>query len=305
MRAEPASGATIRATITHVVAAEALGRAGDALAVTSPSGGAPPARVFIPGPLPCGECPVCRRGLCVACPHRRVVFDPGRGPTVDLPDRFITAIEDDLPAASAIGAGLVVEIIGAAARAGVGPGETTIWMGAPPWTTVGAAWSARRGCRSFCLGPAGEGAGDGAAAGVVALAADTGPDVWRRAIEAAEAAGGPGGGRPERRIFVCGAAPALARAALALASPGATLSFLHGAPATLSGLDVAGPLRIFTSGAAHPDLVPEALAAIRRGDADVSRALRQIGPADRDAAIASFRDGTDRRLPVIALEPAR
>jgi threonine dehydrogenase-like Zn-dependent dehydrogenase len=298
MRADAPSGATIRATVTHFVAAEALGRPADALAVTSPAGSAARVRVFIPGPLPCGECAICRRGLCVACAHRRTIFTRGEDPAVAVPERFITAVDDDLQPLQAIAAGFVVEIIGAAARAGLGPGETAIWLGEAPWSTAGAAWSARRGCRAFLLAAPGAAA---RAAGATALDVDAGPASWRRMIEESEAAGGPGGGRPERRIFICGRAPVLAEAALSLAGPGATLSFLHGAPAVLSGLDTAAPLRLFTAGAAHPDLVPEALAAIRRGDADVASAFREVTPPELDRALADFRTGLDTRLPIVTL----
>jgi threonine dehydrogenase-like Zn-dependent dehydrogenase len=293
--------------LTHLLAGPAIGGAGDALATAAAVDGQP-RRLFVPGVLPCGECPSCRRGLCVACPQARPAF-AGAGPAVvrasDLPDRFLVPIADDdeLSPLQLMAAGLVTEVMAGAARAGLGPGETAVWIGEAPWARLGAGWSARRGCRTFLLAPAiaGDtpaGAGD-TPADVERLDPGAGAADWRRAVESVEAAGGPMGGRPERKIFVCGAAPPFAEAALALAVPGATLSFLRGAPGHLSGLDTGFPLRLFTGSALHPDLVIEAMAAIRRGEVDVASVLREVAPAGHDAAVEEFRAGRDPRVPVI------
>jgi hypothetical protein len=131
-----------------------------------------------------------------------------------------------------------------------------------------------------------------------------GPAAWRETIADAEAAGGPSGGRPERRIFVCGAGSELARAALELVTPGSTLSFLRGAPAVLAGLDAAPPLRLFTGGAGHPDLIPEALAALGRGEVDTGGLFVEVTAAGAEEALADFRRGIDRPIPVVVYEAA-
>jgi hypothetical protein len=307
LRAEPAATTTLRATVTHLIAGEAIGRAGDAIAIVR-AGDAPGGealRLFVPGWLPCGECPICRRGLCAACPNGRISV-PRASALVDqpieLPERFLTALEatEDRPADQLIAAGLVAEIIGVASRAGLGPGETAIWLGRSPWTRIGASWSARRGCRTFLLSPTQAEAAPPPPE-VTPLEPSSGPAVWRALVESAEAAGGPAGPRPERRIFIFGDGAALAGAALELAVVGSTLSFPLGAPAVITGLDAAPPLRLFSGSALHPDLVPEALAAIRRGDVDVADTFREVAPAGRDDAVAAFRSGLDPRLPVIVL----
>jgi len=315
--------ATIRATVTHQLAGASLGRPGDALAIVSPAPGdgrAAPGRLFVPGVLPCGECPTCRRGLCAACAAARPAFggDGDRsvggsaGRTADLLDRFLMDLGDEQVAPMRlVAAGLVAEIIGAAARAGLGPGETAVWMGQDPWARLGASWSARRGCRTFWV-PSPAGAAIAPPADVEGLAPEAAAADWRRAIESSEAAGGPSGGRPERKIFVCGPTDRLVGAALSLAVPGATLSLLPGPgsvrPLALDGLDTALPLRLLTGSAFHPDLVPEAIAAIRRGDIAVDDAVREIPATDGDDAIAAavedFRAGRDRRLPVVVFAPA-
>jgi threonine dehydrogenase-like Zn-dependent dehydrogenase len=337
VRAEPAGG-TIRATLTHQVAGEAGGRAGDALAVAVGRRGEP-LRLWVPGILPCGECPVCRRALCVACPNARVAFPAGGDGSAELPERFLAQLDGEaLPATRLMAAGLTAEIIAVAARAGLGPGETAVWMGEAPWAAAGASWSARRGCRTFLLAapalatptpstpalpspapsspspspspsaspmPSSSSSSSLSATSAAAppevtrLDPALGPAGWRRVIETAESAGGPSGGLPERRIFVYGATKPLTAAALSLAVPGATLSFLGGAPPSMTGLDVVSPLRIFLGSSFHPDLIPEALAAIRRGEIDVEDLFREVSPSEGQTALADFRSGRDRRLPLL------
>ena len=162
---------------------------------------------------------------------------------------------------------------------------------------VGSSWSVGRGCRAFTLGlPPSP-----SATTALPLPAEAGPTAWRTLIADAEAAGGPAGGRPERRIFVCGAGRDLARAALDLVTPGSTLSFLRGAPAELTGLDAAPPLRIFTGGAAHPDLIPEALATLRRAEVDVDGLFVEVAPSNEATASAQYRRGVDQPIPVVVL----
>ena len=150
------------------------------------------------------------------------------------------------------------------------------------------------------VAPASSSSSSSSASASVPLALAAGPAAWRETIADAEAAGGPAGGRPERRIFVCGAGVDLARAALELVTPGSTLSFLRGAPPVLAGLDAAPPLRLFTGGAGHPDLIPEALAALSRGEVETERMFVEVAALDAEAALADFRRGLDRPIPVIA-----
>ncbi len=311
MRSETGSAALIRARLTHRIAGgDSDGMSGDALAVVE-DGPLPAAtRIFVPGRIPCGECAACRRALCEACVAVGTpqTISAGDGRSITVPERFITAIGDDtMPAARAIAAGLVAAVIGAAGRAGLGAGDTAIWLGEPAWVRVGSSWSVGRGCRAFTLGlspspsPSAATPAPIAAATALPLPLEAGPIAWRTLIADAEAAGGPAGGRPERRIFVCGAGPDLARAALDLVTPGSTLSFLRGAPPALTGLDAAPPLRIFTGGAAHPDLVPEALATLRRAEADVDGLFVEVAPGHEAAAVAQHQRALSQPIPVVVL----
>ena len=296
MRSDPASAAILRARVTHQIVPGIGARGGDALAVVEEGPLSAGSRIFVPGRLPCGECAACRRALCDACisPRALVVGGDGR---VAVVDRFIATVDPALPALRAIAAGLIADVIGAGGRAGLGAGDTAVWIGEPVWTRVGASWSLSRGARTFVLAPA---ATPSSAPAPVSLPLAAGPAGWRETIADAEAAGGPAGGRPERRIFVCGAGVELARTALELVTPGSTVSFLRGAPPALAGLDAAPPLRLFTGGAGHPDLIPEALAAVSRGDVDVDRLFVEVRADDAGAALAEFRRGLERPIPVVA-----
>jgi len=297
MRSEPGSAAILRARVTHQIVPGIGARGGDALAVVEDGPLPAGSRIFVPGRLPCGECAACRRALCEACIFARAVVDSGG--RVAVPDRFIAAVDPALPPLGAIAAGLIADVIGAGGRAGLGAGDTAVWIGEPVWTRVGGAWSLSRGARTFVLTPAAEASSPPAAPAPVPLAVAAGPAAWRETLADAEAAGGPAGGRHERRIFVCGVGVELARAALELLTPGSTLSFLLGAPPVLAGLDAAPPLRLFTGGAGHPDLIPEALAAVSRGEVATGGVFVEVSAGDAATALADFRRGLDRPIPVV------
>src|SRR5882724_2050853 len=208
MRPESATAAIVRARVTHQIPARVIGRGADALAIVEEGPLPVGSRVFVPGRIPCGECAACRRALTGACPYLRAVEAGPGSQRIHVPERFVAPIADQISATKLIAAGLVAELIGAAARAGVGPGDTAIWLGRRPWARVGASWTAGRGCRTFLLAGAlpadAPAAPPGGRGSIVTLPVGMGPSGWRDVVADAEAAGGPSGGRPERRIFVCG-----------------------------------------------------------------------------------------------------
>jgi hypothetical protein len=175
---------------------------------------------------------------------------------------------------------VVAELQELSSRAGLGSGDLTVWIGAGARPALGARLSALRGCPTFHLAGA-------AAAGVTALSLSEGPSVWSAALTAA-AASAPGGFL-ERRLFVSRAEPALVEAALALAVPGTSLAFLDGAgegrldPGALSSCRVL----VGAGFGYHPDLVPEALATLRR-DPTLTDGLMG-GDAGDDAQLALIR----------------
>jgi threonine dehydrogenase-like Zn-dependent dehydrogenase len=282
--------------------------AGDALAfIDDGDDGAstdPPRRLFVPSPLPCGECPYCSRALTAACraPESPLSVDVNCRQSVR--ERFVTPIDQaawaNLPPAVVAACGLAAEVLDATARSGLGPGDTAIWIGAEPWVSLGAAFCARRSCRTFTVGAARLPRDES----IVRLATGDDPPRWQSLLAEAEAASGAGHGRPERRIFVYGAATGDAQAALRLAAPGTTVSFRRGVPATLDGLDRSGPLRMLIGGGYHPDLVPEALAVLARGELDISPVIREVALPELDDALNAFASGRDARLPVVRLDTA-
>jgi hypothetical protein len=299
------AGPTLRLTATHLLPGVSSSSAGDALAVVTGGSGAslgPAGVLFVPSPLPCGECPYCRRALVSACRNLRAPLTVENWRDVEVPERFVTGLTEpgwaDLPPPAAAGAGLVAEILDATSRSGLGPGDTAIWVGEEPWVSLGAAFSARRSCRTFRVSPNAPSPG-AASEPVATLDIDTDATGWQAAVADAEAASGAGPGRPERRIFVYGAP--FADTALRLAVPGTTVSFRRGVPGTLNGLDRIGALRVLVGGGYHPDLVPEALALLARGELAVLEAIREVPPQGLEEALTSFAAGSDRRFPVVRL----
>ena len=120
-------------------------------------------RMFVPGVLPCGECPACRRGLVAICPAKRTAIDADAvtGQARDVPDRFLTPLDDppDLPDLSsplALLAGPVALAQQALALASAAPGDVAVWLGADPLARLGARVAGARGLKSFLLVAAGD-----------------------------------------------------------------------------------------------------------------------------------------------------
>jgi hypothetical protein len=245
----------LRLTITHLLFAGSGRRPPDALAAAADG-----TRFFLPGWLPCGECGQCRRGWVAACPRGRALSESE--PSIEAEERFLTAIDDpagaprldDGPAACA---GVVAELQELSARVGLGSGDLAVWIGGDARMALGARLSALRGCPTFHVGGT-------AAPRITPLALSDDPRSWGDALAGA-AASAPGGFL-ERRLFVARAEPALVEAALALSMPGASLGFLDGAGgATLSPGALSSCRVLVAAGFGyHPDLVPEALATLRR-----------------------------------------
>jgi hypothetical protein len=248
----------LRLSLTHLLVTGH--RPADALAASLELSGR---RFFVPGWLPCGECGRCRRGWVAACERARAVWENGAR-EVELTERFLFDLDEPtgvapLPEASAACAGVVAELQELGARAGLGSGDVAVWIGDDARTRLGARLSASRGCSTFHVS-----AGAPATTGVVSLPSKAPPARWIEALAAAAAAA-PGGFQ-ERRLFVARAESTLVEAALALWAPGSTLAFVDGAgPASLQPSALAsGRMIVATGRGYHPDLLPEAMASLRR-----------------------------------------
>src|SRR5262249_9675116 len=135
--------------------------------------------------LACGECDVCRRGRPAVCPHARrygVDIDGTLASHVVARARWALAVDGALaaagagPEACAIGreAALAYEMW---ARAGVAPGETTIWLGGDAVARLGAAICAAKGAAAVVVGDDERGLADDALA--TSLRARAGAPPWR------------------------------------------------------------------------------------------------------------------------------
>jgi hypothetical protein len=92
----------------------------------------------------------------------------------------------------------------------------------------------------------------------------------RLAVESAEAP--PGHQRSTRRLFLTRFDAGTVRAAGNLAEPGASLVLVGHAPVRLHDLVLPAEARLAQVSGYHPDLVPEALALLRRGEVTPPRA---------------------------------
>jgi threonine dehydrogenase-like Zn-dependent dehydrogenase len=280
---------------THLLRYQVAGAdAVDALATTRSNSEVAP-RFFVPGFLPCGECPLCRRGLVGACPTatRPVAAadasvgprDGGRGRALVLPDRFVAAV-DEPPGAevlqdeAAILAGVVAFALHAMATASLAPGDFAIWLGAGPVAAAGAALCSARGAHSFWPSAAATSADPSAAAAGAATAAvaSVAADVATQLAHLAAAPATAHGSR-KRLLFITEPGASAWTDAVALSEPGASFVALGAAGRAVPGsLLLPAEGRVLLLSAYHPDFVPEALAALRRPELAPLRAALTEGP---------------------------
>jgi hypothetical protein len=254
------NGVTVRIQLTHLFTYPLEGGDGERDAV----GAAGEARFFVPGRLPCASCSLCRRGLVAACPTALVLLPSPEPATLEVPDRFLTPLDDPavglpdaIPAELAAGAGLVALAVQAAAAASLTPGDVAIWLGGGLLGEVGAQLSAGRGARSFLLGEAATLPAEKVER-VASLC-----DLLTR-LDQDPPAEGAAHQRSTRRLFLTRTEPATLAAATRLADTGAAVVSIGRGPAELTGLSLPPEARLSRVTGYHPDLVPEALALLRR-----------------------------------------
>jgi threonine dehydrogenase-like Zn-dependent dehydrogenase len=264
----------VRFRVTHQLGYQLEGAAGaawDGVACGEASGGKSAPRFFLPGRLPCGNCSLCRRGLAAACttPLDAITsdLDHVRSTALELSDRFLTPLDeppevDRLPSELAAGAGLVALGIQAAATANLMPGDVAIWLGGGLLAQVGAQLTAARGARSFLIG--GELSRTEESPLLTSCASPA--EVQSRLRGEADAIGSAHQ-RSIRRVFVTRSDPATLRCTVLLADAGASLILIGRGPARLmADFELPAEARLSRVSGYHPDLVPEALALLRRGE---------------------------------------
>ncbi len=247
-------------------------------------------RLFLPGWLGCGECSGCRRGLPGICPRGRAAWQPTSdgGPpeaVVEVPDRYLTPIDQpagvaELPDDVAAFAGDVAQVLDTCARAGLAPGDTAVWCGGDRLSRVGASWCASRSCRAIIVDDEGAAEAWGTGIAHVALGGALPSDGDPTGARGAERRG-------ELRIFVSSPEAKYVAAALSLAQPGATISFLSPPSEPFGEVSHLGGCRILFGAGYHPDFVPEALAALRRGEAPSAALLSCVEPEVEAATVGA------------------
>jgi D-arabinose 1-dehydrogenase-like Zn-dependent alcohol dehydrogenase len=285
----------MRARLTHLCFWPRLGPGAppDALARAEDAAGNDGERLFVPGWLPCGECGRCRRGLVSTCAAGRPLL-PGStlaspAASVDIPDRFLTPVDappgvGPLGDAEAACAGAVAALVDAVSNAALAPGDVAVWLGeGDALARLGAVLTSARGCPSFLVGHTAK----TAPRGVTLLSGDA-RAAWDGQIEAVESDRAQG--QRARRLFVTSLRPALLAAAAALAGPGASITCLSAAaPLPLPPLELPPRARLIHGGGYHPDFVPEALAALRRGEVSLEgQMVNARGPDDERLVVVEL-----------------
>lgn len=254
----------MRLTLREVIRYQhGLRPAADAVATAvSEAEGGVIGRVFLPGVLPCGECALCRRALVGACPVRRQLdLQAGIGSEVTVPDRFITPLDgvagvEPLADDVAVLAGVVAAALSAMAMAGAGPGDEALWLGDDAIGAAGTDLARARGLKSFQF------RSDGSPL------AEAHP-LESPATESAHL-------RSQQLLFITVPEKAALDSAATMARPGSTLLVLAEGPFTLASLSLPADARLILQGGAHPDLVPEALAALARGEVSAARLSQRL-----------------------------
>ncbi len=276
------------------------------------------ARVVVPTLAPCGECDCCRRGGAALCPDgaSHGIDGPGTlATTVTAAARWLVRLEpsDSRPATRAGMAGgagmgrVTMDVPGPAAaalggelalayalyaRAGVGPRDPVIVWGRGAVARATAAILAAKGA------PAHVATDDAALA--AALGAAAGPATAAAAIAALTSHDA----RRPRKVIVT--APELLLPALAAAGPRATVVVLTApgtsyAPAADLGAALAAEITMTGVAGCHPDLVPELVALVVRGDLALDDLVEVVALDDLPARLVARAAARPPTTLVVAL----
>jgi threonine dehydrogenase-like Zn-dependent dehydrogenase len=245
------------------------------------------ARVLVPGLLPCGTCPTCRRGWVTACPAAHRLRDElGAPPAAGdftapallcVPAGFLCRLEGPIAlpegeplAPLALIAGAALRVHHALSRAGAGPNELVVLIGAGPEADFGHELAKARGASAIAVEP-----GCVPAEAMAAVAAE----AARREVAL-----------PWRIVEATGEAAGIALAAR-LCSAGGTLSLLHPRGTTELPLLALAALEVTVQpcGDAHPDLLPELVALALKGEIGAHRRAVLVGPGRASAIAAEDR----------------
>lgn len=227
-------------------------------------------RVIAPRLVPCGECRFCRRGAPQGCPDRRELgasIDGGLAGEVVARGRWLSPADGELEVAAPTAAILGDDALLAYTffcRAGVAPGEPAVVVGSGPRSAIAGAIAAAKGARVARAGEPKEldAIGD------------------RDGFEA----------RPWRVFALDGVADFLAWAPI---PAGSTIAVI-GAGA----FPIAAAATVLTGELGHPDLLPELVALVARGDCDLDEIATWCERAELDARAPALIGAA--KIPVVA-----
>jgi 6-hydroxycyclohex-1-ene-1-carbonyl-CoA dehydrogenase len=269
-------------------------------------------RVVVPRVLPCGDCDHCRRGRAATCPQRAPRHGFATQETV--PARYLCPVEPPLwPPALDAGdlwqlAALpdaVATPYGALTRAGVAPSELVVVLGGGPRGAFTVALARALGAHAVLVESGARLQARALELGArFAVDADRDPDETRLDLEARARALGIG--TFGYKIVETTATPAGRHRAVAMLPDGGTAALLDGGddlPHTLPPLPwksfATREAQVFGASACHPDLFPELMALVVRGEVPIGQLVTRVAPADADSARAAVREGRLDRLPIV------
>ncbi len=271
-------------------------------------------RVVVPRLLCCGECEPCRRARPASCARR--VVRKGLATHEVVPTRHLCAVdpplwppswfvrpsshepEDDLWRLAAL-ADAAAAPYGALARAGIGPSELLFIIGGGVRAAFAVQLARGRGAHVVVLEDREVLAVRALALGaILALPESLDPiQVHDRVADICRKKGAIV--TATKVLETTGTSRGRSRA-LALTRGGETVAFLDGArtdepPASIDwGPIVRGEITLLGATACHPDLIPELMALVVRGDLKLDGLLRAVRPgelieSDSDAILSILR----------------
>lgn len=265
------------------------------------------ARVLVGSHQPCGDCDVCRRGGAPVCPAGRTLgvdAPGGLAERVTARARWVLRLDGELElpgsATAVLGheAGLAYALY---ARAGVGPREPTIVLGAGPVARLLVEVLIAKSAPPLLVTSEPALAG-WAASRDLSVIEPPGDDVVALGEALRGAADARGHGRRPWKLFETDGDPAIQAQALAVAGPRATVAVV--APTGVGVIDLGAALgrevTVIGVRGAHPDLLPELAALAVRGELDLAAAAEIV---ELGALAATLDRGAGSRAVVVSISP--
>lgn len=234
------------------------------------------ARVLVSTVQACGECERCRRGLASVCVHRVLLGsdrDGGCAEQVVASARWLTRLVgavDIEGAKAALAAGPALTAYALYCRAGVAPGEIVIVVGSGVTSAILTALAKARGAK------------------LLAFTGDENKDAVTAKLDEEDLRNKP------QHIFVCDTAKHVA--VLACATPGSIIA-LVGAEGEIDYADLqARELCVLGLRFPHPDLMPELVAIVAKGELALDSFVQSISIAEANPQMVAQAHASGRCL---------